>query len=186
MLGRKLLCVIFSNFTIRPLKTFSNLKTSLIYFNFFLQLSFQKYELENNSYLFQYGPALGSILFRTKLAEFLTRGYKSEVNPADLVLTAGATNGIHHILSNLIDLDGFVFLDEVTYMIALEAIQQFSNIKIVPVKLNDDGVNICDLEEKLIKSKFEATSGKMFWGMYYTIPTFHNPTGIVFSEGERP
>lgn len=143
----------------------------------------QEFEANNKSYLFQYGPTVGSFLFRTKLAEFLTRGYKSEVKAEDLVLTAGATNGIHLILSTLLDFNGFVFLDEVTYMIALEAIQQFSTIKIVPVKLNSDGVDIADLEEKVKARRFQA-DGKIFWGVYYTIPTFHNPTGILFSEGE--
>ena len=101
------------------------------------------------------------------------------------MLTAGATNGIHLILSTLVDLGGFVFLDEVTYMIALEAISQFSTIKIIPVKINDDGVDIDDLEEKLKMKQFEPQSDKMFWGIYYTIPTFHNPTGILFSEGKN-
>lgn len=142
-------------------------------------------------------------MFRTNLAEFLTRGYKSKVEASDLVLNAGATNGIHLILTTLVDLNGFVFLDEgwvllslcvllinkpnilylsVTYMIALEAISQFSSIKIVPVKLNDDGVDIKDLEEKLKARQFES-NGKLFWGVYYTMPTFHNPTGILFSNG---
>lgn len=140
--------------------------------------------MENNSYLFQYGPTVGSYIFRTKLAEFLTKCYNSKVEISDLVLTAGATNGILLVLSTLIDLfGGFIFLDEVTYMIALEAIAQFSTLKIVPVRLNNDGVDIDDLEAKLKKHKFRASS-KMFWGFYYTIPTFHNPTGILFSEGK--
>jgi DNA-binding transcriptional MocR family regulator len=98
------------------------------------------------------------------------------------VLTAGATNGMHLILSTLVDLHGVVFLDEVTYMIALEAIKQFTTLQIVPVKLNDDGVDIEDLEVKIRTRRFESST-KMFWGIYYTIPTFHNPTGIFFSEG---
>lgn len=99
-------------------------------------------------------------------------------------MTAGATNGIHLILTTLIDLGGFVFLDEVTYMIALEAISAFKSIKIIPVKLNNDGVDIDDLERKLKEKRFQSKD-KMFWGAYYTIPTYHNPTGILFSEGKR-
>lgn len=102
---------------------------------------------------------------------------------ADLVLSAGATNGLHLILSTLVDLNGFVFLDEVTYMIALESIAQFTTMNVIPVKLNDDGVDINDLEAKLKANQFKSKS-KMFWGIYYTMPTFHNPTGILFSEGK--
>lgn len=90
---------------------------------------------------------------------------------------------MHMILSTLLDLNGFVFLDEATYMIALEAIAQFPSLKIVPVKLNEDGVDISDLEEKVKQRQFQSKD-KMFWATYYTIPTFHNPTGILFTEGE--
>lgn len=86
------------------------------------------------------------------------------------------------ILSTLVDFSGFVFLDEATYMIALEAIAQFPTLKIIPVKLNEDGVDIKDLEEKVRERQFQSKE-KMFWAIYYTIPTFHNPTGILFTEG---
>lgn len=127
-------------------------------------------------------PTVGTYRFRVKLAEFLTRNYQSAVNPADLVLTCGASSGMLLILSTLIDLNGIVFLDEVTYMIVLEAIQMFPSLKIVPVKLNEDGVDIADLEQKIIENKFVSSHGKMFFGCYYTIPVFHNPTGILFSD----
>lgn len=51
------------------------------------------------------------------------------------------------------------------------------------VPLQNDGPDMARLEELVQKHQF-APSGKLFWGVYYTIPTFHNPTGIVFSEGE--
>lgn len=41
---------------------------------------FQKFELENNSYLFQYGPTIGTTEFRQSLADFLSTGYQSKVN----------------------------------------------------------------------------------------------------------
>ncbi|XP_049543881.1 2-aminoadipate transaminase isoform X1 [Anopheles darlingi] len=140
-----------------------------------------KYELENNAFLFQYGPAIGTTEFRESLASFLAEGYHSEVNKSDLVQTSGATSGLHLILSTLVDLAGVVFVDEYTYMIALTAISQFSTMKIVSVPLKDDGPDTDRLEELVQQHRF-APSGKLFWGVYYTIPTFHNPTGIVFSE----
>lgn len=67
-------------------------------------------------------------------------------------------------------------------MIALDSIKHFSSLTIVPVKLNDDGVDLKDLEEHVSKRRFNSER-KQFWGMYYTIPTYHNPTGILFSPG---
>uniref|UniRef100_A0A8D8IBN4 Aromatic-amino-acid aminotransferase 1 n=1 Tax=Culex pipiens TaxID=7175 RepID=A0A8D8IBN4_CULPI len=141
-----------------------------------------KFELENNSYLFQYGPTIGTTEFRETLAGFLSKGYCSEVNKSDLVMTSGATHGLHLILSTLVDLAGVVFVDEVTYMIALEAFQQFESMRVVPVPLNCDGPNLDALGALINKYRFKPTGSKLFWGVYYTIPTFHNPTGILFSE----
>ncbi|XP_035786406.1 uncharacterized protein YER152C-like isoform X2 [Anopheles albimanus] len=140
-----------------------------------------KHELETNAFLFQYGPSIGTTEFRESLASFLSAGYHAEVNKSDLVQTSGATSGLHLILSTLVDLAGVVFVDEYTYMIALTLISQFSTMKIVSVPLQNDGPDMARLEELVQKHQF-APSGKLFWGVYYTIPTFHNPTGIVFSE----
>lgn len=131
---------------------------------------------------FIFSPTIGTFRFREKLAEFLSKNYNSSVNAADLVLSGGASSGMLLILSTLLDMNGIVFLDEVTYMIVLEAIGQFPSLKIVPVKLKSDGVDLEDLEEKILKHKFTPSHGKMFFGLYYTIPTFHNPTGILFSD----
>ncbi|XP_055604372.1 uncharacterized protein LOC129752622 [Uranotaenia lowii] len=140
------------------------------------------FELQNNSYLFQYGPTIGTNEFRQTLAEFLSRGYREDVNKSDLVMTSGATHGLHLILSTLIDLGGVIFVDEVTYMIALEAFRQFESMKIVPVPWNADGPNLVALERLVDQHKFRPSGSKLFWGVYYTIPTFHNPTGILFTE----
>lgn len=100
----------------------------------------------------------------------------------DLIITTGASHGLHILLSTMLDFEGFVFVDEYTYMIALDSIKHFSTVTIVPVKLNDDGVDLKDLEEKVSKRRFQSKK-KEFWGIYYTIPTYHNPTGILFSPG---
>ncbi|XP_063701520.1 uncharacterized protein LOC134831656 [Culicoides brevitarsis] len=142
-----------------------------------------KHEFENNAYLFQYGPAIGRIDFRTVLADFLSRRYHANVNPVNLVVTTGATQGLHLILSTLLDLHAFVFVDEVTYMIALEAISQFNTMKIVAVPFSTrHGVDLDALEQLVTERKFTPSNDKPFWGVYYTIPTFHNPTGVLYSE----
>uniref|UniRef100_A0A1B0CAU3 Aminotransferase class I/classII large domain-containing protein n=2 Tax=Lutzomyia longipalpis TaxID=7200 RepID=A0A1B0CAU3_LUTLO len=140
------------------------------------------YEKENNSFLFQYGPTLGMNDFREELSTFLTREYGSEVQKKSIVLTSGATNGLHHILSCLLDMNAVIFVDEVTYMIALEAFQQFTGMKIIPVPFRDDGVDIGELRRLVQLHKFTPHPDKLFWGLYYAIPTFHNPTGVTLSR----
>ncbi|XP_017136695.1 uncharacterized protein YER152C [Drosophila miranda] len=135
---------------------------------------------ENQSLIFQYGPTNGCFEVRREIATYFSAMYDSPVNCEDLIITAGATNGLHLLLSTLIDFQGYIFVDEFTYMIALDSMKHFTSLTIVPVKLNDDGVDLQDLGEKVAKHKFSSQS-KEFWGMYYTIPTYHNPTGILFS-----
>ncbi|XP_055843995.1 2-aminoadipate transaminase [Episyrphus balteatus] len=140
-----------------------------------------KLETTNQGMLFQYGPTVGVIEVRSGIAKFLTDAYKSEVKSEDIIVTTGATQGLHIILSTLIDLNGYIFVDEVTYMIALDVFRQFSTLKIVPVKLNSDGVGIKALRAFLEQKQFKSET-KSFWGLYYAIPTYHNPTGITFSK----
>lgn len=85
-------------------------------------------------------------------------------------------------MTTLIDLSGVVFVDEVTYMIALDVFASYPSIQVVALPLTKDGTDI-EAFRKLIKEhKFTPKDGKIFWGIYYTIPTFHNPTGLLFSE----
>lgn len=97
-------------------------------------------------------------------------------------MTTGATQGLHLILSTLVDLSGVIFVDEVTYMIALQCIRQFPSLKIVSVPLTADGVDVTRLRQLVEEYKFKSDN-KLFWGIYYTMTVYHNPTGLVFSNG---
>ncbi|KAI8126088.1 putative aminotransferase TAT1 [Lucilia cuprina] len=130
-----------------------------------------KYEKESNSsLLFQYGPTSGTFEARSAIAKYFTEMYQSEVKSEDIFITSGATQGLHVILSTLVDFNGYIFVDEVTYMIALDTMRQFPTLNIIPVKLNEDGVDLASLEN-LVKEKQFKSQNKEFWGMYYTIPT---------------
>lgn len=100
----------------------------------------------------------------------------------DLVLTTGATQGLHLTLSTMVDMNGVIFVDEVTYMIALALIGQFPTMKIVTVPLTASGVDVVKLREAVAAHRFESKT-KPFWGLYYTTTVHHNPTGLTFSEG---
>ena len=51
--------------------------------------------------------------------------------------------------------------------------------------------DVVDLDEfeKLINvektKKYTLNDDKIFWAMYYTVPTFHNPTGMTISPGNE-
>ncbi|KAH8303025.1 hypothetical protein KR044_013321 [Drosophila immigrans] len=142
--------------------------------------SLKREKAENQSLIFQYGPTSGTFEVRHQLAKYFSQMYSSPFNSEDLIITTGATQGLHFVLSTLIDFNGYIFVDEFTYMIALDSMRHFTTLKIIPLKLNADGVDLEDLEAKVSARHFKSKS-KEFWGIYYTIPTYHNPTGILFS-----
>lgn len=121
---------------------------------------------------------------RQLLAEYLSEVYADKVYHEDLMMTTGASAGIHNLLTSLVDHDGYIFIDELIFMLTYGIITQFTGMKIIPVKLNDDGVDLEDLEQKILKSDYATKSrSKLFWGVYFTVPNFHNPTGLSFSDG---
>lgn len=99
------------------------------------------------------------------------------------MLTTGATQGLHYALSVLIDLNGVIFVDDVTYMIALEVMSSFPGLRIITVPMTANGVDVGELRRLVAEHRTDATGGKPFWGMYYTVPVHHNPTGVTFTSG---
>lgn len=66
----------------------------------------------------------------------------------------------------------------------------YFNFIIIPcvVPMKDDVVDL-DAFEKIVaeektKGNFFLNNQKIFWAMFYTIPIFHNPTGMTLSPGD--
>jgi len=133
--------------------------------------------------LFQYGPEVGIRQYRVELAKFLSRRYSGKVLEDELVLTCGATNGLHLVTSRLVKQGGTVFVEDPTYFIALSLLSGDMGLNVVPVRMKENGIDIEHLEEMVAIEAAKNVGDKTdrFWGMIYTIPTFHNPTGVTFT-----
>ncbi|KAM0733398.1 Aromatic-amino-acid aminotransferase 1 [Formica fusca] len=145
-------------------------------------------EKEGKYYLFQYGVTAGLWECRDELAKFLSRRYGNSVMREHLILTCGASHGLQLLLNTILSPNGIIFVEEVTYMIALAAFKQFPLIRIVTVPMKDDVVDL-DAFEKIVaeektKSNYFLNDQKIFWAMFYTIPIFHNPTGMTLSPDQ--
>ncbi|XP_076748600.1 2-aminoadipate transaminase isoform X2 [Xylocopa sonorina] len=138
---------------------------------------------EGKYYLFQYGITAGLWECREELAKFLTKRYGDPVKRENLILTCGASHGLQLLLNTVLSPNGVIFVEEVTYMIALDAFKQFPLIKIVPIPMKNDIVDLNAFEKIVVEEKqsgnFLINEQKIFWAMFYTIPTFHNPTGTT-------
>ncbi|XP_077298567.1 2-aminoadipate transaminase-like isoform X1 [Arctopsyche grandis] len=140
-------------------------------------------EMNNNNYLFQYGPTAGLWGMREALANFLTTMYGDKVQRENLILTCGATHGLHLLVSSMLVPNGVIFVEEYTYMIALQLFKEFPNFRIIEVPFTDKGVDVEKLNSiaKDIKkdTNYNTSEYKPFWAIFYTIPNFHNPTGVL-------
>ncbi|KAK0178376.1 hypothetical protein PV328_002327 [Microctonus aethiopoides] len=138
---------------------------------------------EGMHYLFQYGITAGLWECRDELSKFLSRRYGDSVARENLILSYGATHGLHLLLTSIIAPNGVIFVEEVTYMIALRVFEQFPFMKIVVVPMKNDIVDLNALDKIICESKkkygpfYTNNDSKIFWSAFYTIPTYHNPTG---------
>ncbi|EFN75185.1 uncharacterized protein LOC105191571 [Harpegnathos saltator] len=139
-------------------------------------------------YLFQYGATAGLWECRDELAKFLSRRYGNTVMREHLILTCGASHGLQLLLNTVLSPNGIIFVEEVTYMIALDVFKQFPLMRVITVPMQDGVVNL-DAFEKIVieeraKGNFFLNDQKIFWAMFYTIPIFHNPTGMTLSSDQ--
>ncbi len=114
----------------------------------------------------QYGATPGTASLRESVCEMVGRKGIS-ASPDDVLILTGSTQGMDLVTKTFLN-DGDVILTEGPTF--LGALQTFRTYRVEPigVAVDDDGMVMEDLEEKLI-----ATKAKVI----YTIPTFQNPTG---------
>ena len=131
---------------------------------------------------FQYGPNEGSQIFLKALADFLSAQYGCPVSTESLILTCGATHGLHLAVSTLLQTTGtggVVFVENPTYFIALDIFQDLK-LKVVSYERGD----LDDLAQKVRTEKSKIEHQQKFWGLVYVVPSFHNPTGLCLTEQE--
>ena len=142
--------------------------------------------------LFQYGTEEGPTTFIKQLSKLLSDGYNDSVDPKNLMLTSGASMGFFLATAILLSKDKstVIFVESPTYFLVLNMIRDHGFQNIIPIKMADDGVDM-EMLENAIKKQFKkyheeetcGTKGK-FWAMFYTIPTYHNPTGVCLSDSK--
>ena len=126
------------------------------------------------SYL-NYGFEQGDGLLREALARFLTPAYGFSVEAAQLILSVGATQAIDMICSNFTQPGDVIFVEEPTFFLILGLFRDHG-LKIVPIPLDEEGLDLVILEEKLTQYQPK---------FLYTIPTFQNPTSLNLSLERR-
>jgi DNA-binding transcriptional MocR family regulator len=123
----------------------------------------------------QYGVEQGDGYFRGVLANFLTEGFGTRVDPELLFVTAGSSSALDLLCTLTTRPGDVVFAEEPTYFLALRIFEDHG-LKVVPIPMDDDGLRIDALEEKL---------GEFDPKFIYIIPTFQNPSGRTLTQERR-
>jgi DNA-binding transcriptional MocR family regulator len=122
-----------------------------------------------------YGAEMGDGRFRESLADWLSRQYTEPVKPESLMVTNGSSNALDMICARFTRPGDVVLVEDPTYFIAR---RQFADhgLAIIAAPMDNDGVDIHTLE-RLVKVHTPA--------FFYTVPTFHNPTGRTLTAERR-
>jgi len=133
-----------------------------------------QFELKDHNIL-QYGIQQGNSAFRISLAKFLSTQYGAAVDPDHLFITAGISQALDLICALHTRPGDTVIVEEPSYFLALRIFADYK-LKIIGTPIDENGLIIEALEENLVKYK------PIF---IYTIPTFHNPSGVTLSASRR-
>lgn len=124
--------------------------------------------------LFDYGMTQGDRGLREQLSRYLLdRGV--EVAPEHLLVVAGAQQGIDLVLRGIVKPGDTVLVEGPTYLGMIERMQM-QGLKLVAVPIDEQGIRPDALEIAI-----ERHSPRLL----YTIPTFHNPTGVCMTEARQ-
>ena len=126
----------------------------------------------------QYGATQGFGPFLESLAGFLSRqpAYGMTVDPHDLFLTAGASQGLDLACTLYAPAGSTVVVEEPTYFV-IEKIFRDRDLNVVGVPTDSRGMLVTELEKLL----FDGLKPSLV----YIIPTFQNPTGFCLSHDRR-
>ena len=122
----------------------------------------------------QYDGAPGYRPLRKIIAQHLQAG-GMKTRPQDVLVTSGSQQGLDLAARVLTKAGECVITERPTYLGALDVFQSHG-VRVVGVPVDEEGLRV-DLLERLLPHYQPR--------LIYTIPTFHNPTGITMSQHRR-
>ena len=128
----------------------------------------------------QYGPEQGTPSLINFLVEKINREQNLSIQPANLMIVAGSTHAVDMITRLYAKPDGVLLVEAPTYVDALTIFRDHS-IELHSIPMDEYGLIPSELEKKLTQLHAVGKSPNIL----YTIPNFHNPTGITLSEARR-
>lgn len=124
--------------------------------------------------LLEYGDPFGYGPLREYIAERLQQ-HGVVVKSDEILLTSGSQNAIELLLKFLVKPGSSVVVESPTYSAAIPLFRYYQ-AELTGIGMKEDGMDLAALKE-VVKTESPA--------MIYTMPNFHNPTGITTSQIHR-
>ena len=124
--------------------------------------------------LLQYGCPAGYGPLRKFIADRM-RQHSVSISADEILITTGAQNAIELLMKLLTEPGDGVVMESPTYTRAIDVFR-FSRVRMLEVPMNKGGMDL-DALEGLLDRESPA--------LVYTIPNFHNPTGITTEQSHR-
>lgn len=121
-----------------------------------------------------YEEPKGMPYLREQVCKYLS-GFGIKASPENVLIVSGALQAIQLVTIGLLQPGSSVFLERPSYLYSLNIFQSVG-MRRYAVPMDDEGV---------IPSYLEQHRSKHRQSILYTVPNFHNPTGIVMSENRR-
>ncbi|MEM0497792.1 MAG: PLP-dependent aminotransferase family protein, partial [Acidilobaceae archaeon] len=128
----------------------------------------------------QYSPTRGVSVFIETLKNFLLDKGINISNNDDIIVTTGSQEAIYLASTVLIDRRDAIIVEEPTYLAALNVFKYLES-RLMPVPIDDDGMNTEVLEDYLRKLREDGRRVKLA----YVNPTCQNPSGTTMSIARR-
>ena len=128
----------------------------------------------------QYGPFQGEPRFRRFMADRLNEQEGLSLDPDQLAITNGSSQGIALITDLLVDPGDTVLLEGPTFLGAVRTFR-LAQARLEELPLDDHGLVVDELERRLEQLSAEGVRPKFL----YTLPTFHNPAGVTMPLERR-
>ncbi|WP_028552946.1 aminotransferase-like domain-containing protein [Paenibacillus sp. UNC451MF] len=121
-----------------------------------------------------YEEPKGSARLRQLIAQHV-ENYGIHAAPSSILIVSGALQALHLISIGLLYRGSTILLEKPSYLYSIPIFQS-AGMKLTGIPMDNQGIR-ADLVPKYKKQYNGA--------LLYTIPTFHNPTGIVMSRNRR-
>lgn len=145
-----------------------------------LKDAWKSLDLFDEDNICQYPSINGYRRFREELSSFLETEYRQPVNPDELFMTDGVSGAIQNLYKLFGGNKVKVFVENPTYFLILKLFRDFNyDCEFVKINVEPDGADIDFLQSELYKLKDDEKA------IFYTIPTFHNPTSFTMSVEKR-